>query len=150
MFLFNRHVIYRNLSFDTIILDDGVWKISDLCYSIITNDKYEFKEKYVQGIMYTLPPEILLNDDDKYEEVTNNYTLTPPFSLGIICYQLMFGCLPYPNYPLKLEIREQTPESEDMKELYEVVCKMINAEPENRMTFNDFFLYINSEFDKIQ
>lgn len=147
MFLYNRNIIYRNLCKYSIVVEGDVFKLSDLSYSIITDENYYFEENNPQGVLYSLPPEVL-NSNKSFNKVHNNYRKSPSWSIGVFGYELICNTLPYPNYPLQLKLKEIEINNE-FKELYDEIKKLLDIDYETRLDFNDWYVYINNEYDKL-
>ncbi|CAD8202405.1 unnamed protein product [Paramecium pentaurelia] len=84
-FLYDNNIIHRDIKPQNILYLNGVYKIADFGLARVYQENDDLTK--AGTLKYASPQQIL-----GQQKFTNSADI---FSLGIVCYELIFGCLPY-------------------------------------------------------
>jgi len=143
--IYEKGVIHRDIKPNNIFIkkenERKIIKLGDFGCSIFKKDN-DFEQ--IGTITYNAP-EIIKNL--KYDEKCDLW------SLGITLYELYFGVLPYGNNPTVNSIKKTIIKGQNLilkKSNNEIIDnlfkKLLTINPDERITFDEFFAYIKNNF----
>ncbi len=158
-YLYEHKIFHRDIKPENILLKDNVVKIADFGFAKEIDD-YNVMMDTICGSPLYMAPEIVLSrptDKEQHKESTGPYnTKSDVWSLGIILYQMMYNKHPYGNVKNIIQLIDNYKHKTKIsfnndkysKELIDLVSKMLEYDPENRLEWNKLFNHewLNNKF----